>query len=155
MSERTTEDLPIGGQAVIEGVMMRAENRVVTAVRTADGEIVVREEEHVPWSRRTGLHRVPILRGAISFIEMMIIGMRTLNFSADVAMVAERRERGESLEQQAAGGWKDRLALGATLVVSLGLGIGIFFFLPLAAAELTGAAEGALDALSELRAATV
>lgn len=143
-ADRTTEDLPIGGQAVIEGVMMRADNRIVTAVRSSDGKIVVHEEEHVPWSRRVGLHRVPILRGSIAFIEMMIVGLRTLNFSADVAMVSERRDRGESPEVQQASGWKDRVAMAATLVFSLGLGIGVFFFLPLAAAELTGAAEGAL-----------
>jgi uncharacterized protein YqhQ len=142
---RTTEDLPIGGQAVIEGVMMRAEERIVTAVRTPDGQIVVHEEHHVPWNRRLGLHRVPVLRGAVAFIEMMIIGLRTLNFSADVAMVSERRERGETLEERDASGWKDRLALAGTLAVSLGLGMGIFFFLPLAAAEFTGAAEGALE----------
>ena len=83
---RQTEDLPIGGQAVIEGVMMRADNRIVTAVRTSDGQIVVHEQVHEPWSRRLGVHRVPVLRGAIAFLEMMVIGLRTLNLSAAVAM---------------------------------------------------------------------
>lgn len=143
--QQHTEDLPIGGQAVIEGVMMRAENRIVTAVRTPDGQIVVHEEQHESWGRRLGVHRVPVLRGAIAFIEMMIIGMRTLNLSADVAMQAERKQRGLAAEVKESSPWKDRLALGATLVVSLGLGIGVFFFLPLAAAEATGAADGALQ----------
>ena len=91
MEESRTEDLPVGVQAVIEGVMMRAENRIVTAVRTPEQEIVVREQEHIPWSRRFGLLRLPILRGAVAFIEMMIIGLQTLNFSADVALQSERR----------------------------------------------------------------
>lgn len=143
--EQHTEDLPIGGQAVIEGVMMRADNRIVTAVRTPDGQIVVHEEQHESWGRRLGVHRVPVLRGAIAFIEMMIIGLRTLNLSADVAMQAERQERGLAAEIETVSPWKDRLALGATLAVSLGLGIGVFFFLPLAAAEVTGAANGALQ----------
>ena len=141
---KRTEDLPIGGQAVIEGVMMRADTRIVTAVRTPDGQIVVHEIEHEPWSRRLGVQRVPVLRGAIAFLEMMIIGMRTLNLSADVAMQAERHERGLAPEAESASGWKDRMALGATIVVSLSLGIGVFFFLPLAVAEGTGAATGAL-----------
>ena len=47
---RQSEDLPVGGQAVIEGVMMRVEDRVVTAVRTPEQEIVVREQQHIPWS---------------------------------------------------------------------------------------------------------
>jgi uncharacterized protein YqhQ len=142
---KRTEDLPIGGQAVIEGVMMRADTRVVTAVRTPDGQIVVHEIEHVPWSRRLGIQRVAILRGAIAFIDMMIIGLRTLNVSADVAMQAERHERGLAPAAAATSGWKDRLALGATVAVSLSLGVGIFFFLPLAAAEATGATSGALE----------
>ncbi|HCL31328.1 MAG TPA: DUF1385 domain-containing protein [Candidatus Latescibacteria bacterium] len=143
--EKQTEDLPIGGQAVIEGVMMRVDKRIVTAVRTADGQIVVHEEEHEPWNRRLGLHRIPVARGAVAFLEMMIIGLRTLNLSADVAMQSERRERGLAPELEAPSRWKDRLALGATLAVSLALGIGVFFFLPLAAAQATGAAKGALQ----------
>jgi uncharacterized protein YqhQ len=142
---KRTEDLPIGGQAVIEGVMMRADKRIVTAVRIPDGQIVVHEEIHDPWSRRLGVHRVPVMRGAVAFLEMMIVGLRTLNISADVAMHAERKERGLEPEIEAASSWKNRLALAATLVVSLGLGIGVFFFLPLAAAQATGAAKGALQ----------
>jgi len=141
MEESRTEDLPVGGQAVIEGVMMRAENRIVTAVRTPEQEIVVREQEHIPWSRRFGLLRLPILRGAVAFIEMMIIGLQTLNFSADVALQSERRSMPEAQE----GGWKDRLTLAATLVSSLAIGIGVFFFLPLAAAQATGSERDAVS----------
>lgn len=141
---RQTEDLPIGGQAVIEGVMMRADNRIVTAVRTSDGQIVVHEQVHEPWSRRLGVHRVPVLRGAIAFLEMMVIGLRTLNLSADVAMQTERRERGLPPTSESSG-WKDRAALAATLVFSLCFGVGVFFFLPLAAAQATGATKGALE----------
>lgn len=138
---RRSEDLPVGGQAVIEGVMMRAQNRIVTAVRTPEQEIVVRETEHIPWSQRFRLLRLPVLRGAVAFLEMMIIGMQTLNFSADVALQSERR----ALTGAQEGGWKDRLALAATLVSSLAIGVGVFFFLPLAAAQATG---GERDAVS-------
>ena len=75
----------------------------------------------------------------------MIIGMRTLNVSADVAMQAERYERGLAPAAESSSAWKDRLALGATLAVSLSVGVGVFFFLPLAAAQVTGAAKGALQ----------
>jgi len=138
-----TEDLPVGGQAVIEGVMIRAEDKVVTAVRTPEQQIVVREEIHVPWGRRLGLSRVPILRGAVAFFEMMIIGLRTLNFSADMAMQGE--ESDEPARSESEDGWKNKLALGLTLAVSLGLGIGMFFFLPLFAAQLTGASRNAVE----------
>ena len=76
-----TEDLPVGGQAVIEGVMMRVPGKIVTAVRRADREIVVREEDYIAWTKRFSLLNLPVLRGAISFFEMMIIGMQALNFS--------------------------------------------------------------------------
>ena len=138
---RESEDLPIGGQAVIEGVMIRAQERVVTAVRTPDRGILVREEEHIPWSRRLPLFGVPVVRGAVSFFEMAIIGVRTLNFSADMAMQAEARQQGEP--EQATGSGQNRLALALTVAISLAAGVGIFFFLPLFAAELSGAARDA------------
>lgn len=158
--KQLTEDLPVGGQAVIEGVMMRVPGKIVTAVRTADREIVVREEEYEALSRRFRLLSIPVLRGAVSFFEMMIIGLKALNFSADVAMQysedgeAEKSPeavQGESLVGRDAEwqgreeGWKERLALGATLVFSLGLGIGLFFLMPLLVAQFFGLKENALE----------
>ena len=138
-----TEDLPVGGQAVIEGVMIRAENRIVTAVRTPGRQIVVREEEHESWTRRIRIQGVPVVRGTVAFLEMMVIGLRTLNFSADVAMQSERRDQGPTAAGRPE--WRDRLVLGATLAASLGLGIGVFFLLPIAAAQVTGSSRGALQ----------
>jgi uncharacterized protein YqhQ len=152
--EQLTEDLPVGGQAVIEGVMMRVPGKIVTAVRATDREIVVREEEYESLARRYRLLGLPVLRGAISFFEMMIIGLKALNFSTDVAMQqSEEGEgevaHGESLVQKDPGwqqsGWKEQLALGATLVFSLGLGIGLFFFLPLTVAQFFGLQKNALE----------
>ena len=155
--EELTKDLPVGGQAVIEGVMMRVPGKIVTAVRAANREIVVREEEYESLAQRHRLLGLPVLRGAISFFEMMLIGIKALNFSADVAM--QQSEEGTDPESAAAdqGGdpdpdvdrqqenWKDRLALGATLVFSLGLGIGLFFFLPLLFAQFLNFEENALE----------
>lgn len=131
-----SQDLPVGGQAVIEGVMMRANGRIVTAVRTPDRGIVVREEAHVPWSQRWRPLKLPVLRGAVSFFEMLLIGMRTLNFSAQMA-----EGEGAAPKEE---GWKERLALAFTLVVSLGAGLGLFFLLPLFVAQHTGLAPDAL-----------
>ena len=135
-----TEDLPVGGQAVIEGVMMRAAGKIVTAVRTPDRGIVVREEAHTPWSQRWRPFKWPVLRGAVSFFEMLIIGMRTLNFSAEMAG-GEEKERRPALER---GIWRERLVMGFTLVVSLGAGLGLFFFLPLFIAQKAGMSPDAL-----------
>ena len=142
-----TEDLPVGGQAVIEGVMMRVPGKIVTAVRTGECEIVVREEEYMPLTKRFGWLDVPVLRGAVSFFEMMIIGLKALNFSADVAMQAsdgEEEEKKETEPRAEGSDWKNRLMLAGTLVFSLALGIGLFFFLPLLVADMLGVRRDAL-----------
>ena len=138
-----TEDLPVGGQAVIEGVMMRVPGRIVTAVRAPDQRIVVREEAYMPLTKRYRWMGLPVLRGAISFFEMMVIGLKALNFSADVAMQEEKSEE-EQAARSGESGWKDRLLLAGTLVFALGLGIGLFFFVPLLVAELLGVQRDAL-----------
>ena len=135
--DRLTQDLPVGGQAVIEGVMIRAQGKVVTAVRAADG-IVVREDDHVPWAERFSCLRIPVLRGAIAFFEMLIVGLRALNFSADVAMAGENGKQGGGERPPTPSTWRTNLMLAATIGLSLCIGIGVFFFLPLLAAQLTG-----------------
>lgn len=134
------QDLPVGGQAVIEGVMMRAAGKIVTAVRTANRGIVVREEAHIPWTQRWRPLRLPVLRGTVSFFEMLIVGMRTLNFSAEMA----GGENGGSAPAAGKGRWKERLAMVFTLAVSLGAGLGLFFFLPLFIAHSAGMTPDAL-----------
>ena len=91
--EQLTQDLPVGGQAVIEGVMMRVPGKIVIAVRAADHQIVVREEAYEPLAQRYRPLGLPVLRGAFSFFEMMLIGLKALNFSADVASQEEGQAR--------------------------------------------------------------
>src|SRR6185369_6634723 len=79
--------LQVGGQAVIEGVMMRAPGRIATAVRRSNGEIIVRTREHKSLAERYGIFKLPILRGAVGLIEMMFVGIETLNFSSEVALL--------------------------------------------------------------------
>jgi uncharacterized protein YqhQ len=126
-------DLPIqvGGQAVIEGVMMRAKGMIATAVRRANGEIVVKKQPFTSVIEKYPRLNVPIIRGAVGLIEMMYIGISTLNYSAEIAMQDEAEKEGKAKKEQKQ---QTKLALTATLLVSLGAGIGIFFFLPLFAA---------------------
>lgn len=79
-------DFAVGGQAVIEGVMMRSGERIATAVRLPDGRITVRNESYISLTKRVKALSYPILRGAVAFFEMLIIGISTLNFSAEVAV---------------------------------------------------------------------
>lgn len=135
--------IQVGGQAVIEGVMMRAKGMIATAVRRANGEIVIKKQPFNSFTEKYPALNVPIVRGAVGLIEMMYIGISTLNYSAEIAMEDEAEKNGE---EKKANKPKSKLALTATLIVSLALGIGIFFFLPLfAATQLFDVAQRPLE----------
>ncbi len=122
------EPMQVGGQAVLEGVMMRAKGSIATAVRAPSGSIVVRKEKFTSLGERYRILRLPVLRGAVGLVEMMIIGLRTLNFSASVAL-GETGENGEAAPKPSS-----TASLVVTLIISLALAIGIFFLLPLTVA---------------------
>ncbi|MEW5796724.1 MAG: DUF1385 domain-containing protein [Candidatus Zixiibacteriota bacterium] len=130
-------DLSVGGQAVIEGVMMRSRDRVATAVRTPSGEILIKTEEYVPLSRRHRVLNVPVLRGAVAFVEMLVLGIRTLNFSAEIAIQEAEKEEAvkEGREYKPNKNNRNALLMIGTAIMAMALGIGIFFYLPLAAAQ--------------------
>jgi uncharacterized protein YqhQ len=108
-----------GGQAVLEGVMMRGTRACAVAVRGPNQQIVV-EEQDLPAAYRGPLGRLPLLRGLLSLWDSLGLGMRALAFSASV-------QAGEETPIQPA-------QMAATMVLSLAFGIGLFFVLPAAAA---------------------
>lgn len=118
------EKIHIGGQAVLEGVMMRAPRALAIAVRRPDGEIVVRREAMPPLSERYPIVKLPILRGAVALFTSLVVGIKALNFSANEAIVEE--EGGEEKKEELTS-W----ALAGTMAVAFGFGIALFFFLPL------------------------
>ena len=81
-----------GGQALIEGVMMRHGNKIAAAVRRPDKEIVFQEREHIPLTKRYKLLGLMFIRGTVTLFEMMFIGMKSLMFSAEVALSEEERK---------------------------------------------------------------
>jgi uncharacterized protein YqhQ len=118
----------IGGQAVIEGVMMRAPRSVAIAVRRANGEIVVKRDMVVPLSERYPVVKLPIVRGAVALFSSLITGIKALNFSANEAMVEEKgEEKNEELSS-----W----AMAGTMAIAFGFGILLFFILPLYVTKL-------------------
>ena len=86
----------LGGQALIEGVMMRSPHFIAAAVRHADGSIETRVEPFQSIAAKHRWMRIPLLRGFIALIEMMTVGMRFLNWSAQLAMQDEVRAKGEA-----------------------------------------------------------
>ncbi len=127
-------DKNVGGQAVIEGVMMRSKDRISTAVRIPSGEILVKSEDYKAMSTKNKFYGLPIIRGVLTFFEMLIIGIKTLNFSADIAVTEiekqEAIDKGEEFIEKDKK--KNSLQLALTAVFAIAIGIAIFFFTPLA-----------------------
>ena len=120
------EKIHVGGQAVIEGVMMRAPRSVAVAVRRPDGEIVVKKELMAPLSERFPIVKLPILRGAVALFTSLVIGIKALNFSANEAMTEEEKEK-EGVTSDEVSSW----AMAGTMAAAFGFGICLFFLFPL------------------------
>ncbi len=118
-----------GGQAVMEGVMMRGRRDVAVAVRAPNGEIAVYHEVAEPGSLARRLRPAPLLRGVFMLWDTMLLGTRALVFSANVSMIDGAIPAAEEEGQGALEG----AALWATVAFSLVVSIGLFFVAPLAA----------------------
>jgi uncharacterized protein YqhQ len=133
-------ELVLGGQAVIEGVMMKGRDRFAVAVRKANGEIRVKDFPIAEGTARKRISKLPVLRGVATMAAMLVIGYRALQYSADEAMEdAETAERGENTEtagKQRGDG--SGLAMAGALALALLLGVVLFFWLPLLAARGVG-----------------
>ncbi len=119
-----------GGQAVLEGVMMRGRRSAATAVRHPAGHIVLKAEELDPNRLSQRLRRVLFVRGMVALWEMLAIGLRALNFSANVQL-AEEEDQDEG-PGGAAGGM-----MTGSMVIGLVIGVALFFVLPLVLTSFT------------------
>jgi uncharacterized protein YqhQ len=122
--------ISVGGQAVIEGVMMRSPTYYATAVRTPQGTIVIQKNRFVALTHRFKFLNVPIVRGAINLVEMMWIGIQSLSYSA--SQVAEDSD--PKPKKTAA----TNLSIFGSVVFALGVGFVLFFYLPLWLTERFG-----------------
>lgn len=116
----------IGGQAVIEGVMMRGKKSLAVAVRKPNNEIIVKKEQLNPIGERFSILKRPVLRGIAVLLESLIWGIKALTFSANEALEAEEEQKEETQEKQEL----SKLALALTMIFSIGMGIVLFVVLP-------------------------
>ncbi len=111
--------IQVGGQAVIEGVMMKSPKSLAVVVRRPNGEIVAKEDVLHPWADRFPFLKWPILRGTLILIETLIQGIQALNYSANQALIEEEKTKEI--------GWG---AMLGTLSLAICLGLGLFVALP-------------------------
>lgn len=130
----------IGGQAVIEGVMMRGPKEIATAVRKSDGSIVIDKKPVYSVITKYKLNKIPIVRGVVSFFESMITGMKCLMYSADQMDIEEdegyKPSKFEQLLEDKLGDKIKDIAIYFSVVVALIFSVGLFMLLPNALATV-------------------
>ncbi|MEW6720498.1 MAG: DUF1385 domain-containing protein [Thermodesulfobacteriota bacterium] len=130
MTTAEPKELVLGGQAVIEGVMMKGPDAFAVAVRKANGEIRVRDFPLAESPARKRFAKVPLVRGVLTMAAMLAIGYRALQFSADEAAADAE---GAAPEAPREGGG---LAMAGAMAAALAMAVGLFFLLPLYATHL-------------------
>jgi|Deesub1362B_J571_1020462.scaffolds.fasta_scaffold02361_5 uncharacterized protein YqhQ len=130
----------VGGQAVIEGVMMRSPHAVAVAVRKPSGEILIKKEPYQSLTQRYRWLNVPLIRGAIVLFETVVLGIRALSFSGDVALEEDSKEK--TAQKGPAKGKFAAVRMAVTIGVAFALALGLFFYLPLILTEWLGVQNG-------------
>ena len=123
----------IGGQAVIEGIMMKHGTEYAVGVRTSSGEISVTKQRYLSMSDRYAFCRLPFIRGIFSFADSMVLGMKSLELSASIFGEDEEEEEPTGFERWLTDRFGDNLQkviMGISMTVAVILAIGIFVLLP-------------------------
>ena len=124
----------IGGQAVIEGIMMKNGDKYATAVRKSNGEIVVGEDEYISLTKKYKFLALPFIRGSFAFYDSMVLGMKTLNFSAGFFTEDEEDYKPSHIEvflQKIFGDKIDKIIMSIATLFSILAAVGIFMLLPM------------------------
>lgn len=118
----------IGGQAVLEGIMMKNGPEYAVAVRKPDGEIEVKKEAYKSIIKSKSILKLPFVRGVFNFVDSMVLGMKTLTYSA--SFYEEEEEMEVTAEALAKKEKQDKLLMNVTVGFSIVLAVGIFMVLP-------------------------
>lgn len=122
----------IGGQAVLEGIMMRHGDDYAVAVRKPDGEILVQKEEYHSVIKWKALTKIPFIRGVFNFIDSMVLGIKTLMFSAEFYEDEEevKSEKELTEEEIAKKEKQEKWMMNATVAISVVIAVAVFMVLP-------------------------
>lgn len=125
----------IGGQAVLEGVMMRSEDATAIAVRRENGEIVTQREENKSAAKKNKFLKLPVIRGVVNFVEMLFLGVKTITDSArmydpELAEEEEQPTKAEKFIAEKTGKNAMDVAIFFAVILAVGLAMVLFFILP-------------------------
>ena len=121
----------IGGQAVIEGVMMRNGNDYAVAVRKPDQTIEVKKDQFIGLNARWHMKKIPIIRGVLSFIDSLVLGMSTLTYSA--SFFEDEAEKAKEKDSKS-----DAVFMGLTVALSVVIAVVLFMLTPFFISSLFG-----------------
>ena len=140
MAEEQQHKTSIGGQAVMEGVMMRGPYKTAVSVRKSDGEIVTKIDENGT-KKRAKIWKLPILRGCINFVDSLVIGMKALMYSAEFVDIEEEEETESKFEKWLEDKLGDKIknvVIYFAVFLSIIMSVGLFILLP---SIISGAVE--------------
>ena len=121
----------IGGQAVMEGVMMKAPDAIAISVRRPNGDIVTKRQTYVPVSKKHKWMGWPVIRGVVNFVSMLSMGMSTLQDSTDMlGIMDEEPTKFEKWLAKKLGKGIDKIVMGVAVVLAVLLSVGLFFVIP-------------------------
>lgn len=126
----------IGGQAVIEGVMMRGPEKVAIAIRKPDGEIEVDIKNNLPLTKRSKMLSIPIIRGSAALIDSLGTGIKSLTYSASFFEEEEEESKFDKFLRKKFGDKAENVIMGFSLVLSFIIAIAIFVGIPTYSANL-------------------
>ena len=131
-NEQTTcKRVDIGGQAVMEGVMMKAPDAIAISVRRPNGTIVTKRTPYVPKSKKHPWMGWPVIRGVVNFCSMLSMGMNTLQESTDMlGILDEEPTKFEKWLSKKLGKGIDKIVMGTAIVLAVLLSVGLFFVIP-------------------------
>ncbi len=121
----------VGGQAVLEGVMMKAGERTVTTCRKENGTLVVTDDSFTSIRKKHKILDLPIIRGVVNFIEMMMLSVKTLERSAEAMGIEEEEGKFEKWLKEKLGVKSTDFIMGVSVVLGLALSLGLFLGLPI------------------------
>ncbi|MBR1910067.1 MAG: DUF1385 domain-containing protein [Lachnospiraceae bacterium] len=129
-NKKKTRYSGIGGQAVLEGIMMKNKDKYSVAVRTPEGDIDVMVEEYESFAPAKALNRIPFIRGVFNFVDSLILGIRTLNYSATFYEEEQDTHKKDKILDRIFKDHTEKVLSTVTVIFSIAIAVGLFILLP-------------------------